>query len=87
VNRFSSLFDAVFDELSGLLYFVEEFMTKLERLVTVMRDGQWYSTEDLVSRVGHRFSATKHVAQKQGYKFDVRREGTRFEYRMVPPTI
>jgi hypothetical protein len=58
-------------------------MTKLERLVAVMRDGEWYLTEDLVSRVGHRFSATKHVAQKQGYKFDVRREGTRFEYRMV----
>jgi hypothetical protein len=58
-------------------------MTKLERLVTVMRDGQWYSTEDLVDRVGHRFSATKHEAQKQGYKFDVRREGQRFEYRMV----
>jgi hypothetical protein len=57
VNRFSSLFDAVFDELSGLLYFVEEFMTKLERLVTVMRDGEWYSMEDLVSPVGHRFKS------------------------------
>ena len=58
-------------------------MTKLELLVSVMEDGKWYSTDDLVSRVGHRFSATKHVAQKQGYLFDRRREGTRFEYRMV----
>jgi hypothetical protein len=58
-------------------------MTKLELLVAVMGDGRWYSTEELVDRVGHRFSATKHVAQKQGYKFDVRREGQRFEYRMV----
>jgi hypothetical protein len=58
-------------------------MTKLELLVTVMQDGRWYSTEELVSRVGHRFSATKHVAEKQGYKFDKRREGQRFEYRMV----
>jgi hypothetical protein len=57
-------------------------MTKLELLVTVMQDGRWYSTEELVSRVGHRFSATKHVAEKQGHKFDKRREGHRFEYRM-----
>ena len=58
-------------------------MTKLELLVSVMEDGKWYSTEDLVDRVGHRFSATKHVAEKHGYQFDRRREGTRFEYRMV----
>jgi hypothetical protein len=58
-------------------------MTKLELLVAVMRDGGWYSTAELVERVGHRFSATKHVAQKQGYKFEVRQEGQRFEYRMV----
>jgi hypothetical protein len=32
-------------------------MTKLELLVTVMRDGQWYSMEDLVSPVGHRFKS------------------------------
>jgi hypothetical protein len=32
-------------------------MTKLERLVTVMRDGQWYSTEDLVGQVGCRFES------------------------------
>lgn len=62
-------------------------MTKLELLVSVMKDGKWYSTDDLVSRVGHRFSATKHVAQKQGYQFDKRREGTRFEYRMVSTAL
>ncbi len=62
-------------------------MTKLELLVSVMEDGKWYSTDDLVSQVGHRFSATKHVAQKQGYQFDRRREGTRFEYRMVSTTL
>jgi hypothetical protein len=58
-------------------------MTKLELLVKVMRDGGWYSTEELVQRVGHRFSATKHVAEKQGYRFETRREGVRFEYRML----
>ena len=62
-------------------------MTKLELLVSVMKDGKWYSTDDLVSHVGHRFSATKHVAQKQGYQFEKRREGMRFEYRMVSTAI
>jgi hypothetical protein len=62
-------------------------MTKLDLLVSVMGDGEWHSTEELVSRVGHRFSATKHVAQKQGYQFDTRRLGMRFEYRMVVTSI
>ena len=62
-------------------------MTKLELLVSVMKDGKWYSTDDLVSRVGHRFSATKHVAEKQGHQFDKRREGLRFEYRMVSTAL
>ena len=62
-------------------------MTKLDLLVSVMVDGKWYSTDDLVSRVGHRFSATKHVAEKQGYQFEKRREGTRFEYRMVSTAL
>ena len=62
-------------------------MTKLDLLVSVMVDGKWYSTDDLVSRVGHRFSATKHVAEKQGYQFEKRREGMRFEYRMVSTAL
>lgn len=57
-------------------------MTKLELLVSVMGDGAWHSTEELVDRVGHRFSATKHCAEKQGWKFDRRRESNRFEYRL-----
>jgi hypothetical protein len=61
-------------------------MTKLELLVTLMSDGGWYSTDDLVSKVGHRFSATKFVAQKQGYRFDRRRNGQNFEYRLVVKT-
>ena len=67
--------------------FTDSIMTKLDRLVSVMEDGQWHSTEELVDRVGHRFSATKYTAQKQGYQFDRRREGVRFEYRMVSNPI
>jgi hypothetical protein len=58
-------------------------MTKLELLVGLMGDGGWHSTDDLVCQVGHRFSATKYVAEKQGYQFDRRRNGQSFEYRML----
>jgi hypothetical protein len=58
-------------------------MTKLELLVGLMSDGWWHSTDDLVCRVGHRFSATKYVAEKQGYQFDRRRNGQNFEYRLL----
>jgi hypothetical protein len=58
-------------------------MTKLELLMALMSDGGWHSTDDLVSRVGHRFSATKYVAEKQGYQFDRRRSGQSFEYRLL----
>jgi hypothetical protein len=66
-------------------------MTKLKLLVGLMSDGGWYLTDDLVCRVGHRFSATKYVAEKQGYQFDRsacafsdrRRNGQSFEYRLL----
>jgi hypothetical protein len=66
-------------------------MTKLKLLVALMSDGGWHSTDALVSRVGHRFSATKYVAEKQGYEFDSsacaygdrRRNGQSFEYRLL----
>jgi hypothetical protein len=66
-------------------------MTKLELLVGLMGDGGWHSTDDLVCRVGHRFSATKYVAEKQGYQFDSsactsgdrRRNVQSFEYRLL----
>ena len=42
-------------------------MTKLELLASVMGDGGWHSADDLVQRVGHRFSATKHCAEKRNF--------------------
>jgi hypothetical protein len=49
-----------------------------------MSDGRWHSTEELVEKISHRFSATMHILKKQGYKFEKRRvEGQRHEYRLV----
>lgn len=58
-------------------------LTMLEKLTLVLSDGDWHSTEELVERVGHRFSATMHVAIKQhGYKIEKRRNSQKqFEYQ------
>ncbi len=59
-------------------------MTKLEKLLALLRDGYWHSNDQLVQEVGHRFSATMHVAKQQGYRFEKRRvDRQQFEYRLL----
>ncbi|WP_017306107.1 hypothetical protein [Spirulina subsalsa] len=55
-----------------------------EQMIELMSDGAWHSTEELVEKISHRFSATMHILRKQGYKFDKRPlEGRQHEYRLV----
>jgi hypothetical protein len=55
-----------------------------DRLLRLMSDGRWHSTEELVEKISHRFSATIYVLRKRGYKFEDRRiEGQRREWRLV----
>jgi len=56
-----------------------------DRMLRLMSDGEWHSTEELVREISHRFSATKHTLEKRGYKFDKRSiKGERQnEYRLV----
>jgi hypothetical protein len=60
-------------------------MTKLEILMGVLSDREWHSTMEWVETVGHRFSATIHVAVHQHcYQIERRRSGDRwFEYRLM----
>lgn len=60
-------------------------MTRLEKLERILADGNWHSTEELVQNVGHRFSATIHVAIRQHhYQIEKRRSsGNQFEYRKI----
>ena len=62
-------------------------MTQLDILQTVLGDGNWHSTDELVQRVGHRFSATVHIAvKKRGYAIEKRRmtqNPRAFEYRWI----
>ncbi|WP_017662200.1 hypothetical protein [Baaleninema simplex] len=54
------------------------------QMIRLMSDGQWHSADELIEKVSHRFSATKHVLEKRGYKFDRRRvKGQQFEYRLL----
>jgi hypothetical protein len=59
-------------------------MTTLEKLLRVLSDGNWHSTEELVQEVGHRFSATIHVAKQRGDRIEKRRvDKNQFEYRLL----
>lgn len=42
--------------------------TKLDLLLAALSDGEWHSSAELVSTVGHRFSAVVHVARTRGLK-------------------
>jgi hypothetical protein len=54
-----------------------------DRLLRLMSDGCWHSTEELVENVSHRFSATMYILKKRGYKFEKRPVGgKRYEYRL-----
>lgn len=60
-------------------------MTSLpDRMLQLMSDSHWHSTQELVDKVSHRFSATKHILKRRGHKFEMRRvEGQQYEYRLV----
>lgn len=63
-------------------------MTTIEKLLLVLSDSKWHSTEELVQEVSHRFSATIHTAKQKGYQIDKRRiDREHFEYRLVATPI
>ncbi|MDJ1170227.1 hypothetical protein PMG71_12375 [Roseofilum sp. BLCC_M154] len=57
--------------------------TLTERLLHLMSDGKWHSTQELVDKISHRFSATMHSLKQRGYQFDKRHlEKNQYEYRL-----
>lgn len=62
--------------------------TKTEKLLTVLSDGRWHTTRELVRRVGHTFAIAKFKLIACGYAIERRRHpAKRFQhqYRMVKP--
>lgn len=57
--------------------------TNLQKLLSVLEDGQWHSSEELASKVSFRFGHTILMARKKGYFIEVRRVAhNQFEYRL-----
>lgn len=55
-----------------------------DRLLRLMSDGCWHSTEELVEKISHRFSATFYILRKRGYEIQERRvDGQQREWRLV----
>jgi hypothetical protein len=40
----------------------------MERLLTVLSDGQWHTTAELARKVGHTFVVAKFVLVRRGYE-------------------
>lgn len=55
-----------------------------DRLLRLMSDGRWHSSEELINKISHRFSVTIFTLKKRGYAFDKRCVGKqKYEYRLV----
>jgi hypothetical protein len=60
--------------------------TKVEKLHSVLSDGQWHSTAELARRVGHTFGVAKFKLVGYGHQIDRRRHPRarhQHEYRMT----
>ncbi len=44
--------------------------TKAEKLLSVLGDGKWHSTKELVRRVGHTFGGAKFQVVHFGYRIE-----------------
>ena len=59
--------------------------TNRERLLSVLCDGRWHSTKELVRRVSHTFANTKFKLVQSGYVIHKRRHPRRrfdHQYRL-----
>jgi predicted nucleotidyltransferase len=60
--------------------------SSLNQLLKLLEDGQWHSSNELVSKVSFRFAHSIFQARKQGLEIETRREtNNQFEYRLVSP--
>jgi hypothetical protein len=58
--------------------------TNLEKLLIVLKDGQWHPSDELAMKVSWRFGHTVYEARHKGYAIDKRKVAhNQFEYRML----
>lgn len=59
-------------------------ITKVDKLIEVLRDGHWHSGDELAAKVGFRFGDTIFKARNKGYSIERRQVGgSQHEYRLV----
>lgn len=63
--------------------------TRAERLLSILGDGKWHSTKELIRRVGHTFAGAKFMLVRKGVDIESRPHPTRkrqYQYRLARPT-
>ncbi len=56
--------------------------TKVDLLIEVLSDGEWHHSDELATKVSHRFGDAKHKAVKQGYPVERKDVGKDHWYRL-----
>ena len=59
-------------------------LTNLKRLLSVLKDGQWHTGDELAAKVSLHFQHTVYEARKKGYLIELKKVGhNQFEYRLI----
>lgn len=59
-------------------------LSNLKRLLSILKDGHWHSSDELAAKVSWRFGHTVYEARKKGYSIELRKVAhNQFEYRLV----
>ncbi|NET32734.1 MAG: nucleotidyltransferase domain-containing protein [Cyanothece sp. SIO1E1] len=54
------------------------------RLIDLLQDHKWHSSDEIASKVSWRFGATIHEARRKGYVIDTRKVANdQYEYRLI----
>ncbi|BAY41307.1 hypothetical protein NIES2111_57030 (plasmid) [Nostoc sp. NIES-2111] len=58
--------------------------TNLEKLLAILKDGKWHSSDELAAKVSFRFGHTVFEAREKGYVVEKRQVAyNQFEYRLL----
>ncbi|MBW4554442.1 MAG: hypothetical protein KME59_00600 [Trichormus sp. ATA11-4-KO1] len=58
--------------------------TNLEKLIVLLKDGKWHSSDELAAKVSFRFGHTVFEARKKGYFVETRQVAhNQFQYRLL----
>ncbi|MBE9052015.1 hypothetical protein IQ243_16595 [Nostocales cyanobacterium LEGE 11386] len=58
--------------------------TNLEKLIVLLKDGKWHSSDELAANVSFRFGHTVFEARKKGYFVEKRQIAhNQFQYRLL----